>query len=81
MGISSFHFFPITLPFLFLFLLLVVFLIFFIEIGILEYAYEKIGINRRYAFVLLILSLFGSYVNIPTAELAEIHSWDSSSSR
>lgn len=49
MGISSFHFSPITLPFLFLFLLLVVFLIFFIEIGILEYAYEKIGINRRYS--------------------------------
>jgi uncharacterized membrane protein len=48
---------------------LFVFLIILIEIGILEYAYKKIGINRRYIFALLFLSLFGSYVNIPIAEL------------
>jgi uncharacterized membrane protein len=48
---------------------LFVFLVILIEIGILEYAYKKIGINRRYIFALLFLSLFGSYVNIPIAEL------------
>jgi len=40
-----------------------------IEIGILRYAYEKLGIDRRYVFTLLVLSLLGSYVNIPVATL------------
>jgi uncharacterized membrane protein len=51
-------------------------LILLIEIGILGYAYERIGVNRRYVFILLFLSLLGSYVNIPVAELPaeEVHS-------
>jgi uncharacterized membrane protein len=40
-----------------------------IEVGAIQYAYEKIGINRRYLFALLVLSLLGSYVNIPVAQL------------
>lgn len=66
---SSPHFFPLALPFAIFFFLLVALLITMIEIGILRYAYEKIGINRRYVFTLLLLSLLGSYVNIPIAEL------------
>lgn len=69
MRFSSLHFFPLALPFLLLLFLLLSLLVFFIEIGILEYAYEKIGISRRYVFALLLLTLFGSYVNIPVAEL------------
>ncbi len=69
MRFSSMHFFPLGLPFLILLLLLLSLLIFLIEIGILGYAYEKIGINRRYVFSLLFLTLLGSYVNIPVAEL------------
>ena len=68
---SGLHFFPLTLPFVLFFFLLVSTLIVVIEIGILEYAYEKMGINRRYIFTLLLLSLLGSYVNIPVAELPE----------
>lgn len=63
------HYFPIALPFLFLFALLFVFLIVFIEIGILRYAYERIGVGRRHMFALLILSFLGSYVNIPIFQL------------
>lgn len=66
---SSFHFFPLALPFLLALFFLVGLLIALIEIGILEYAYGKMGINRRYVFTLLLLSLLGSYVNIPVAEL------------
>ncbi len=66
---SSLHFFPLTLPLILLFFLLVGIMIAVIEIGILEYAYEKMGVNRRYVFSLLILSLLGSYINIPVAEL------------
>ena len=66
---SSLHFFPLALPFVLILFLVVGLLIASIEIGILGYAYEKMGINRRYVFALLLLSLLGSYVNIPVAEL------------
>lgn len=66
---SSPHFFPLALPFALILFLLVALLITMIEIGVLRYAYEKMGINRRYVFTLLLLSLLGSYVNIPIAEL------------
>jgi uncharacterized membrane protein len=66
---SSVHFFPLAMPFIIAFFVLAVFLIVLIEIGILKYAYEKMGVNRKYIFMLLLLSLFGSYVNIPVAEL------------
>ena len=64
------HYFPIALPFLLLFALFLVFLVVLIEIGILRYAYQRIGIGRRHMFLLLVLSFFGSYVNIPIYELA-----------
>ena len=66
---SQFHYPPLAWPFL-----LVLFIIFglaiaLIELNVLSYAYERIGISRRYIFVLLLLSLAGSFVNIPVAEL------------
>jgi uncharacterized membrane protein len=69
METSPLHFFPLPLPFLFLLFLLVGFLILLVEVGILKFAYEKIGIHRRYIFFLLLLSLLGSCVNIPVAEI------------
>jgi len=66
---SSPHFFPLAGPFILAFFLALVLLIALIEIGIIEYAYEKVGVDRRWVFTLLMLSLFGSYVNIPVAEL------------
>jgi uncharacterized membrane protein len=66
---SSLHFFPLAAPFLLLLFLVVVVVIASIEIGVIGYAYERIGIERRHVFALLLLSLLGSYVNIPVAEL------------
>jgi uncharacterized membrane protein len=63
------HYFPLALPFLLILFFLFIFLIVLIEIGILSYAYQKIGVNRKYVFLLLFLSLLGSYVNIPVARL------------
>lgn len=37
-------------------------------LDILEYAYVRMGISRRYVFAVLLLSLLGSYVNIPIAQ-------------
>lgn len=53
------------LALLFLFVLLVV----LIELRVLRYAYERVGVGPRYMLALLLLSFLGSYVNIPVAQL------------
>jgi uncharacterized membrane protein len=63
------HYFPITFPFLLMLFFIFVVLLILVEIGILGYAYQKLGINRRYIFGLLLLSLLGSYINIPVYQL------------
>ena len=63
------QFFPLALPFLLLFGLGLIFLIFLVEVGILRYAYERMGLGRRHMFALLALSFLGSYVNIPVYRL------------
>ncbi len=60
---------PIGWPFFLFFWLLFGLLVALIEIGILQYVFESMGIHRRYMFSLLVLCLLGSYVNIPVAEL------------
>src|SRR5215475_15905790 len=65
------HFFPLAHPFVLGLLCVLGLLIALIEIGVIGYAYEKIGVQRRYIFAMLLLSFLGSYVNIPVAELAE----------
>jgi uncharacterized membrane protein len=65
---SSLHFFPLTPVFL-LGLLVLAILVAFVQIGVLGYAYQKIGVARRHVFAVLVASLLGSYVNIPVAEL------------
>lgn len=67
------HYFPIGLPFLLVLAIFLVLLIIFLEIGLLRYAYESIGVGRRYMFALLALSFFGSYVNIPLYQLPPHH--------
>jgi len=63
------QYFPIALPVLLFLFFLFITLIILIEVNVLKYAYQKIGINRRYVFTLLLLSLLGSYVNIPIYQL------------
>ena len=57
---------PVAIPVLILLLvlLLVVFVV-LVELRILSYAYQKIGIRPRYVFGILVLTLLGSHVNIP----------------
>ncbi len=69
MRTSLYHFFPLALPLLLALLLLLGIVIALVEIGVLQYAYEKMGVSRRYILSVLLLSFFGSYVNIPVAEL------------
>jgi len=44
-------------------------LLVFIQLGILRYAYTRLGVSSGTALFLLFASLFGSYVNIPIAQL------------
>ena len=66
---TGLHFFPLASPFILGLLFLFGLLIALIEIGFIGYAYEKVGVHRRYVFLVLLLSLLGSYVNIPVAQL------------
>ena len=67
--ISHLHYLPLSLPFFFSLLGLLILLLALIQIGILRYAYVRIGISRRYALSILFLTLLGSYINIPVAQL------------
>jgi len=60
---------PVAWPFFVAFWVLVGLLVVLIEIGVLQYVFESMGVNRRYMFALLVLCLVGSYVNIPVAHL------------
>jgi uncharacterized membrane protein len=63
------HYFPIAFPFFIALFLLFVFVVVLVELRILQYAFEKVGVGRRYIFLLLLFSIFGSYINIPVAQL------------
>lgn len=63
------YFFPLTLVFILGFLLLLFFLFLFVQIGIISYAYERIGVSAQAIFPLLLLSLLGSAINIPITEV------------
>src|SRR5215469_5858234 len=67
------HYFPIALPFLLAFWLLFALVVALIQIGILQYAFETMGISRRYMFTLLVLCLIGSYINIPITHFPGEH--------
>lgn len=56
-------------PAAFLLVLLLAFvlvvLVVLVELRVLAYAYQKIGVRPRYIFALLVLTLLGSHVNLP----------------
>ncbi len=56
---------PLTAPFLLLLVLALAALIFLVELRVLAYAYRKIGVRPRYVFMVMVLSLVGSHINIP----------------
>jgi len=63
-------FLPAAVPLLVL--LLVVFLVVLVvlvELRVLSYAYQKIGIRPRYVFLIMLLTLVGSGVNIPIYQI------------
>ncbi len=63
-------YFPVSPLFLVLFLLGFALLVTLIEFNVLTYAYEKMGISRRYVFSILLFSLLGREHAAPIAYVA-----------
>ena len=63
---------PVTPLFMLLLFLVFATVVALVEFGVLTYAYDKIGIGRRQILGILLLSLAGSAVNIPVAELPDL---------
>ena len=64
------NYFPHTLLFLFALFLLFTFVVLLIELRIVRYVYEQVGVPARFMLILLLLSFLGSYVNIDVAQLS-----------
>jgi len=65
------NYFPLTLPFYLGLAAIIAFLIALVELNILSYTFQKMGVNPRWVFALLIGSLLGSSVNLPVARIPE----------
>ena len=69
MHISPFHYWPLV-PLVFVILVVVGGLVIAaLQIGVISYAYEKMGVSEGWVTALLLGSLLGSYINIPVADL------------
>jgi uncharacterized membrane protein len=66
---SSMHYFPLAWPFIAALFVLFAVVVAVIELRIVGYAYERMGIPSRYILGILLLELLGSAVNIPIAQL------------
>jgi uncharacterized membrane protein len=67
--LSQLHYLPLTPPFFSLLVGVFIVLLVLVQLGILRYAYMRIGLSPGAAMLLLLGSLIGSYFNIPIAEL------------
>jgi uncharacterized membrane protein len=64
------YFFPLTALLIGVFFLFLIFLFVFIQVGLISYAYERLGLSATVIFPLLLLSLLGSAINIPVTQLS-----------
>lgn len=69
MRLSQLHYLPLPAPLFFALALSFLVLVALIQLGVLQYAYTRLGISARAALLLLLGSLLGSYLNLPLAEL------------
>jgi len=70
MGPSSMNYFPLAWPFLLLLGIFFLLVVASVQFRAIAYAYGRMGIDSKYVFTILLLSLLGSYVNIPIAALS-----------
>jgi uncharacterized membrane protein len=70
---SQLHYLPLSPPFFVILAGLFLALVVLIQVGVLRYAYMRLGISSHAAMLLLLASLLGSALNIPVARLPEKH--------
>jgi uncharacterized membrane protein len=70
---SPIHYLPLTPGFFAILVGLFLLLVAMIQVGILRYAYMRLGVSSGAALLLLLGSLIGSYINIPVVQLPEQH--------
>ena len=66
---SQYHYLPLTPEFFSILVGLFVIVLLLVQLGVLRYAYMRLGMSSGAALLLLLASLVGSYFNIPVAEL------------
>lgn len=66
---NKLNYFPYNPFFVLTLIFIIVFLIALVQIGIITYAYEKLGIDGQNVLLILMLSIIGSYINIPVTEI------------
>jgi uncharacterized membrane protein len=71
MHLAQLHYLPLSPAFFSILVALFVILLILIQLGILRYAYMRLGVGPGGALLLLFGSLIGSYFNIPVWELPE----------
>jgi uncharacterized membrane protein len=71
MHLSHLHYLPISPPFFSILVAIFFLVVVLVEVGALRYAFMRLGVSPGVALLLLLGSLFGSYFNIPVAELPE----------
>src|ERR1700738_1799683 len=70
---------PLAVPFLIGLVVLALLAVAFVEVGVISYAYQQIGIPQGWLYTLLLGSILGSHVNIPVARFrdhTEMHDTD-----
>jgi uncharacterized membrane protein len=59
------HYFPVSPLFVAVLLVLLIVVFLMVVLRVLRYAYTSMGVPPQYFFAILVLSLLGSYINIP----------------
>lgn len=67
------HYFPLAWPFLAALAVVFFMVVALVELNVLTYVYARMGVSPRYILGLLLLSLLGSAINIPVAQLPPEH--------
>ena len=71
MHLGQLHYLPLSPGFFSILVAVFVVVLILIQLGVLRYAYMRLGLSSGGALLLLFGSLIGSYFNIPVAELPE----------
>jgi uncharacterized membrane protein len=71
MHVSQFHYLPLTPPFFSILVGIFLIVLVLVQLGVLRYAFLRLGVSPGTALLLLFGSLIGSYFNIPIVELPE----------